>query len=84
MSEKNVGDMSVICRKEKYLKTNTLSFYGKWVTDNKCRYLCRRKMLETSRVVKRDLAVMQKVGILRHEGKDNVGVCCLLAKLAFL
>lgn len=29
--------MSVICRKEKYLKTNTLSFYGKWVTDNKCR-----------------------------------------------
>ncbi len=40
-------------------------------------------MSETSRVVKRDLAVMQKVGILRHEGKGNVGVCCLLAKLAF-
>lgn len=32
---------------------------------------------------KRDLAVMQKVDILRHEGKGNVGVCCLLAKLAF-
>lgn len=31
-------------------------------------------MSETSRVVKRDLAVMQKAGILRHEGKDNVGV----------
>lgn len=40
-------------------------------------------MSETSRVVKRDLAVMQKVGILRHEGKGNIGVCCLLAKLAF-
>ena len=40
-------------------------------------------MSETSRVVKRDLAVMQKVGILRHECKGNVGVCCLLAKLAF-
>lgn len=40
-------------------------------------------MSETSRVVKRDLAVMQKVGILRHEGKGSVGVCCLLAKLAF-
>lgn len=40
-------------------------------------------MSDTSRVVKRDLAVMQKVGILRHEGKGNVGVCCLLAKLAF-
>lgn len=31
-------------------------------------------MSETSRVVKRDLAVMQKASILRHEGKDNVGV----------
>ena len=31
-------------------------------------------MSETSRVVKRDLAVMQKVGILRYEGKGNVGV----------
>ena len=29
---------------------------------------------ETSRVVKRDLAVMQKVGILRHENKDDIGV----------
>ena len=28
MSEKNVGDMSVTCRKGKWLKTNTLSFYG--------------------------------------------------------
>lgn len=32
---------------------------------------------------KKDLAVMQKVSILRHEDKGNVGVCCLLAKLAF-
>ena len=24
-----------------------------------------------------------KAGILRHEDKGNVGVCCLLAKLAF-
>ena len=31
-------------------------------------------MSETSRVVKRDLAVMQKVGILRHENKDDIGV----------
>ena len=39
MSEKNVGDMSVICRKEKLLKTSMLSFYGELVTDNKCRRL---------------------------------------------
>ena len=29
---------------------------------------------ETSRAVKRNLAVMKKAGILRHEGKGNVGV----------
>ena len=31
-------------------------------------------MSETSRVVKRDLAVMGITGIIRYEGKDNVGV----------
>ena len=31
----------------------------------------------------KDLAVIQKAGILRHEDKGNVGVCCLLAKLPF-
>ena len=31
-------------------------------------------MSETSRVVKRYLAVMQKAGILRHEDKDDIGV----------
>ena len=35
-------------------------------------------MSETSRVVKRDLAVMQKVGFIRHEGKDNAGVWVIL------
>ena len=29
---------------------------------------------ETSRVVKRDLKKKKKVGILRYEGKGNVGV----------
>lgn len=35
-------------------------------------------MSETSMVVKRDLAVMQKVGFIRHEGKDNAGVWVIL------
>ena len=35
-------------------------------------------MSETSRVVKRDLAVMQKAGVIRHEGKDNAGVWVIL------
>ena len=37
-------------------------------------------MSETSRVVKRNLAVMQKAGILRHEGKVNVGVWVIFEK----
>ena len=35
-------------------------------------------MSETSRVVKRDLAEMQKAGVIRHEGKDNAGVWVIL------
>lgn len=65
MSEINVGDISVTCRKGKQLKTNTLSFYGKLVTDNKCRRLQERR---------KDLAVMKITGIIRYEDKGNVGV----------
>lgn len=32
----------------------------------------------TSRPIERDLAVMQKVGVIRHEGKDNAGVWVIL------
>ena len=35
-------------------------------------------MSETSRVVKKDLAVMGITGIIRHEGKDNAGVWVIL------
>ena len=35
---------------------------------------------KTSRVAKSDLAVMQKAGILRHEGKVNVGVWVIFEK----
>ena len=37
-------------------------------------------MSETSRVVKRNLAVMQKAGVIRHKGKDNAGVWVILEK----
>ena len=52
MSEINVGDMSVICRKGKQLKTNMLSFYEKLVTDNKSETLSVT-LSETSRTEKR-------------------------------
>ena len=32
----------------------------------------------TSRTIERDLAVMQKEGFIRHEGKDNAGVWVIL------
>ena len=35
-------------------------------------------MSETSRVVKRDLAVMQKAGVIRQEGSDKTGVWVIL------
>lgn len=34
----------------------------------------------TSRTIERDLSVMQKAGIIRHEGKDNAGVWVVLEK----
>ena len=32
----------------------------------------------TVRTIERDLAVMQKAGVIRHEGKDNAGVWVIL------
>lgn len=34
----------------------------------------------TSRTIERDLAVMQKAGFIRHEGKDNAGVWVILGQ----
>lgn len=73
MSEIDVGDMSVTCRKEKQLKTNMLSFYGKLVTDNKCRRHVGN-LVGDFKNGEKDLAVMKITGIIRYEGKDNVGV----------
>ena len=43
---------------------------------------CRKQMSETlsvtQRTVERDLAAMQKAGIIRHEGKVNAGVWVVL------
>ena len=34
----------------------------------------------TSRTIERDLAAMQKAGIIRHEGTDNAGIWVILEK----
>lgn len=37
-------------------------------------------LLVTQRTVERDLAILQKIGIIRHEGKVNAGVWVVLEK----
>ena len=37
----------------------------------------------TKRTVERDLAILQKMGIIRHEGKVNAGMWVVLEKIKF-
>ena len=76
MSEKNVGDMSEICRRHvgnmserKIIENQYVIVLWGVVTDDKCRKPCRR--LQEQR---KDLAVMKITGIIRYEDKGNVGV----------
>ena len=45
-------------------------------------FVTGKEMSETlsvnSRTIERDLAVMQRAGVIRHEGKDNAGVWVIL------
>lgn len=47
-------------------------------------YVTGKEMSETlsvtQRTVERDLAILQKIGIIRHEGKVNAGVWVVLEK----
>lgn len=47
-------------------------------------YITGKEMSETlsvtQRTVERDLAILQKIGIIRHEGKVNAGVWVVLEK----
>lgn len=77
MSEKNVGDMSEICRKEKKLKTNMLSFYGELLpTINVGDFV--GNLVGDFKNGEKDLAVMKMTGIIRQEGSDKTGVWVIL------
>ena len=69
MSETNVGNMS---------ETNLTERQGLILSAIKENpYITGKEMSETlsvtQRTVERDLATLQKIGILRHEGKVNAG-----------
>ena len=76
MSETNVGNMSEIKLTERQkvilsiIKSNPL-VTGKSMSET---------LSVTQRTIERDLAVMQKAGFIRHEGKVNAGVWVVLEK----
>ena len=65
MSETNVGNK---CRKQ-MSETNV---------GNKCRKQMSETLSVTQRTVERDFAILQKAGIIRHEGKVNAGIWVVL------
>ena len=76
MSEINVGDMSEIKLSERQqiissiIKSNP-SISAKQMSET---------LSVTPRTIERDLAFMQKAGIIRHEGKDRGGIWIILEK----
>ena len=76
MSETNVGNMSEtnLTERQRFIlssiKKNPL-ITGKEMSET---------LSVTQRTVERDLAAMQKAGIIRHEGKANAGVWVVLEK----
>ena len=41
-------------------------------------FVTGKEMSETQRTIERDLSVLQKAGIIRHEGRVNAGVWVIL------
>lgn len=70
MSEINVGDVSEIKLSDRQQIIVSIIRSNPTVS--------AKQMSETSRTIERDLAVMQKAGFIRHEGKDNAGVWVIL------
>ena len=72
--------MSGTCRKQSLLNVNDLSC----LLSRKNPLITGKEMSETLSVtqhtIERDLAAMQKAGIIRHEGKVYAGVWVVLEK----
>ena len=74
MSEINVGDVSEIKLSDRQQIIVSIIRSNPTVSAKQM----SETLSVTSRTIERDLAVMQKAGIIRHEGKDNAGVWVIL------
>ena len=76
MSEINVGDMSEIKLSDRQQIIVSIIRSNPTVSAKQM----SETLSVTSRTIERDLAVMQKAGFIRHEGKDNAGVWVILGQ----
>ena len=74
MSEINVGDVSEIKLSDRQQIIVSIIRSNPTVSAKQM----SETLSVTSRTIERDLAVMQKAGVIRHEGKDNAGVWVIL------
>ena len=74
MSKTNVGDVSEIKLSDRQQIIVSIIRSNPTVSAKQM----SETLSVTSRTIERDLAVMQKVGVIRHEGKDNAGVWVIL------
>ena len=76
MSEINVGDVSEIKLSDRQQIIVSIIRSNPTVSAKQM----SETLSVTSRTIERDLAVMQKAGFIRHEGKDNAGVWVILGQ----
>lgn len=74
MSEINVGDVSESELSERQLNIISMIKVNPFVTGKEM----SETMSVTQRTIERDLSVLQKAGIIRHEGRVNAGVWVIL------
>ena len=76
MSETNVGNMSESELSERQSNIISMIKENPFVTGKEM----SETMSVTQRTIERDLSVLQKAGIIRHEGRVNAGVWVILEK----
>lgn len=76
MSETNVGNMSETNLTERQRLILSAIKENPYITGKEM----SETLSVTQRTVERDLAILQKIGIIRHEGKVNAGVWVVLEK----
>ena len=74
MSETNVGNMSECELSERQLNIISMIEENPFVTAKEMSVT----MSVTKRTIERNLSVLQKAGIIRHEGRVNAGVWVIL------